>query len=193
MSENTLQKILVGIAPDKLLEGALDVIGTDRLYEEILRRFCEKDKIDLPALPDGSSMVALGLGSTCVAGNSSANINVQSFRDFIPDRLVIPTYCAEHFLVTDIKNGGNTIFFDSTGCAPAMFSNERVYNFKFAPEVARYLGYVRVSVTNQSLTARNFQGVIVGHTPPMGANALAAAKNCLETVAALMISGDTHG
>src|SRR3954462_1010672 len=58
--------------------------------------------------PRSSREYALGLGSTSVAGNSSANINVQPQVIFRPERLVVPSNLAVDFLITDIKVGKNS-------------------------------------------------------------------------------------
>jgi len=111
--------------------------------------------------PRQSREYALGLGSTSVAGNSSANINVQPQVIFRPERLVVPSNLAIDFLITDIKVGKNSQLV-STGALPAVMFTEVAFGVRLKMDTAQISMFVTVSVTNQNPSARNFQGGIVG-------------------------------
>jgi hypothetical protein len=111
--------------------------------------------------PRQSREYALGLGSTSVAGNSSANINVQPQVIFRPERLVVPSNLAIDFLITDIKVGKNSQLV-STGALPAVMFTEVAFGVRLKMDTAQISMFVTISVTNQNPAARNFQGGIVG-------------------------------
>lgn len=111
--------------------------------------------------PRNSREYALGLGSTSVAGNSSANINVQPQVIFRPERLVVPSNLAVDFLITDIKVGKNSQLV-STGALPAVMFTEVAFGVRLKMDTCQIAMFVTVSVTNQNPAARNFQGGIVG-------------------------------
>lgn len=111
--------------------------------------------------PRNSREYALGLGSTSVSGNSSANINVQPQVIFRPERLVVPSNLAIDFLITDIKVGKNSQLV-STGALPAVMFTEVAFGVRLKMDTCQISMFVTISVTNQNPAARNFQGGIVG-------------------------------
>ena len=111
--------------------------------------------------PRNAREYALGLGSTSVAGTSSANINVQPQVIFRPERLVVPSNLAIDFLITDIKVGKNSQLV-STGALPAVMFTENAFGVRLKMDTAQISMFVTVSVTNQNPAARNFQGGLVG-------------------------------
>ena len=111
--------------------------------------------------PRNAREYALGLGSTSVAGSSSANINVQPQVIFRPERLVVPSNLAMDFLITDIKVGKNSQLV-STGALPAVMFTENAFGVRLRMDTAQISMFVTVSVTNQNPAARNFQGGLVG-------------------------------
>jgi hypothetical protein len=111
--------------------------------------------------PRNAREYALGLGSTSVAGSSSANINVQPQVIFRPERLVIPSNLAVDFLITDLKVGKNSQLV-STGALPAVMFTEVAFGVRLKMDTAQISMFVTVSVTNQNPAARNFQGGIIG-------------------------------
>jgi len=111
--------------------------------------------------PRNAREYALGLGSTSVAGNSSANINVQPQVIFRPERLVVPSNLAVDFLITDIKVGKNSQLV-STGALPAVMFTEVAFGVRLKMDTCQIAMFVTISVTNQNPAARNFQGGIVG-------------------------------
>jgi hypothetical protein len=111
--------------------------------------------------PRNSREYALGLGSTSVSGNSSANINVQPQVIFRPERLVVPSNLAVDFLITDIKVGKNSQLV-STGALPAVMFTEVAFGVRLKMDTCQISMFVTISVTNQNPAARNFQGGIVG-------------------------------
>jgi hypothetical protein len=111
--------------------------------------------------PRNSREYALGLGSTSVSGNSSANINVQPQVIFRPERLVVPSNLAVDFLITDIKVGKNSQLV-STGALPAVMFTEVAFGVRLKMDTCQISMFVTISVTNQNPSARNFQGGIVG-------------------------------
>ena len=111
--------------------------------------------------PRNAREYALGLGSTSVAGTSSANITVQPQVIFRPERLVVPSNLAVDFLITDIKVGKNSQLV-STGALPAVMFTEQAFGVRLKMDTAQISMFVTVSVTNQNPAARNFQGGLVG-------------------------------
>jgi len=111
--------------------------------------------------PRNSREYALGLGSTSVAGSSSANINVQPQVIFRPERLVVPSNLAVDFLITDLKVGKNSQLV-STGALPAVMFTEVAFGVRLKMDTCQISMFVTISVTNQNPAARNFQGGIVG-------------------------------
>ena len=131
------------------------------LANDILRRRVNAGALLRSVSPRSSREYALGLGSTSVAGNSSANINVQPQVIFRPERLVVPSNLAEDFLITDIKVGKNSQLV-STGALPAVMFTEQAFGVRLKMDTAQISMFVTVSVTNQNPAARNFQGGLVG-------------------------------
>ena len=106
--------------------------------------------------------VLIGLGSTLVAGVSSANIFAQSCVDPLrPVRLEIPPEVARDFMLTNLRVGRNSQFI-SPGCIPlSSFNDNRFHYLKLEMDVLQASQFLTVSVTNISTFARNLQGVVV--------------------------------
>ena len=135
--------------------------GTLPLAQAIARRRVQDGAILRSVPPRNAREYALGLGSTSVTGNSSANINVQPQVIFRPERLVVPSNIAVDFLITDIKVGKNSQLV-STGALPAVMFTEQAFGVRLKMDTAQISMFVTVSVTNQNAQARNFQGGLVG-------------------------------
>jgi hypothetical protein len=131
------------------------------MARDLLRRRVEAGALLRTVPPRSSREYALGLGSTSVAGNSSANINVQPQVIFRPERLVVPSNIAVDFLITDIKVGKNSQLV-STGALPAVMFTENAFGVRLKMDTAQISMFVTISVTNQNPAARNFQGGLVG-------------------------------
>lgn len=131
------------------------------LARDLLRRRVAAGTLMRSVSPRSSREYALGLGSTSVAGNSSANINVQPQVIFRPERLVVPSNIAVDFLITDIKVGKNSQLV-STGALPAVMFTENAFGVRLKMDTAQISMFVTISVTNQNPNARNFQGGLVG-------------------------------
>jgi hypothetical protein len=131
------------------------------MARDLLRRRVESGALLRSVSPRSSREYALGLGSTSVAGNSSANINVQPQVIFRPERLVVPSNIAVDFLITDIKVGKNSQLV-STGALPAVMFTENAFGVRLKMDTAQISMFVTISVTNQNPAARNFQGGLVG-------------------------------
>jgi hypothetical protein len=131
------------------------------MARELLRRRVNSGTVLRSVTPRSSREYALGLGSTSVAGNSSANINVQPQVIFRPERLVVPSNIAVDFLITDIKVGKNSQLV-STGALPAVMFTENAFGVRLKMDTAQISMFVTISVTNQNPNARNFQGGLVG-------------------------------
>ncbi len=131
------------------------------LANAILRRRVQDGAVLRSVPPRNAREYALGLGSTSVTGNSSANINVQPQVIFRPERLVVPSNIAVDFLITDIKVGKNSQLV-STGALPAVMFTEQAFGVRLKMDTAQISMFVTVSVTNQNAQARNFQGGLVG-------------------------------
>ena len=131
------------------------------MARELLRRRVNSGALLRSVAPRNSREYALGLGSTSVAGLSSANINVQPQVIFRPERLVIPSNVAPDFLITDLKVGKNSQL-ASTGALPAVMFTESAFGVRLKMDTAQISMFVTISVTNQSNVARNFQGGLVG-------------------------------
>jgi hypothetical protein len=127
----------------------------------LLRRRVQSGAMLRSVPPRNAREYALGLGSTSVTGNSSANINVQPQVIFRPERLVVPSNIAVDFLITDIKVGKNSQLV-STGALPAVMFTEQAFGVRLKMDTAQISMFVTVSVTNQNAQARNFQGGLVG-------------------------------
>lgn len=131
------------------------------MARDLLRRRVQAGSLLRSVSPRSSREYALGLGSTSVAGNSSANINVQPQVIFRPERLVVPSNIAVDFLITDIKVGKNSQLV-STGALPAVMFTENAFGVRLKMDTAQISMFVTISVTNQNPAARNFQGGLVG-------------------------------
>jgi hypothetical protein len=127
----------------------------------LMRRRVSSGAVLRSVPPRNAREYALGLGSTSVTGNSSANINVQPQVIFRPERLVVPSNIAVDFLITDIKVGKNSQLV-STGALPAVMFTEQAFGVRLKMDTAQISMFVTVSVTNQNALARNFQGGLVG-------------------------------
>jgi len=131
------------------------------MARDLLRRRVASGALLRSVSPRSSREYALGLGSTSVAGSSSANINVQPQVIFRPERLVVPSNIAVDFLITDIKVGKNSQLV-STGALPAVMFTENAFGVRLKMDTAQISMFVTISVTNQNPAARNFQGGLVG-------------------------------
>ena len=131
------------------------------MARDMLRRRVAAGSLLRSVSPRSSREYALGLGSTSVAGSSSANINVQPQVIFRPERLVVPSNIAVDFLITDIKVGKNSQLV-STGALPAVMFTENAFGVRLKMDTAQISMFVTISVTNQNASARNFQGGLVG-------------------------------
>jgi hypothetical protein len=131
------------------------------MLRDLLRRRVDAGTLVRSVQPRSSREYALGLGSTSVAGNSSANINVQPQVIFRPERLVVPSNIAVDFLITDIKVGKNSQLV-STGALPAVMFTENAFGVRLKMDTAQISMFVTISVTNQNPNAKNFQGGLVG-------------------------------
>jgi len=131
------------------------------MARDLLRRRVQAGSLLRSVSPRSSREYALGLGSTSVAGSSSANINVQPQVIFRPERLVVPSNIAVDFLITDIKVGKNSQLV-STGALPAVMFTENAFGVRLKMDTAQISMFVTISVTNQNPAARNFQGGLVG-------------------------------
>ena len=131
------------------------------MARDLLRRRVQAGTLMRSVSPRSSREYALGLGSTSVPGNASANINVQPQVIFRPERLVVPSNIAVDFLITDIKVGKNSQLV-STGALPAVMFTENAFGVRLKMDTAQISMFVTISVTNQNPNARNFQGGLVG-------------------------------
>jgi hypothetical protein len=131
------------------------------MARDLLARRIKSGTLLRSVSPRSSREYALGLGSTSVAGNSSANINVQPQVIFRPERMVVPSNIAVDFLITDIKVGKNSQL-ASTGALPAVMFTETAFGVRLKMDTAQISMFVTVSVTNQNANARNFQGGLIG-------------------------------
>ena len=127
----------------------------------LLRRRVASGALLRSVPPRNAREYALGLGSTSVQGNASANINVQPQVIFRPERLVVPSNIAVDFLITDIKVCKNSQLV-STGALPAVMFTENAFGVRLKMDTAQISMFVTISVTNQNPAARNFQGGLVG-------------------------------
>jgi hypothetical protein len=152
---------------DDILGAALRARGKKRnarkqaMANALMRRRVQDGAILRSVPPRNAREYALGLGSTSVTGNSSANINVQPQVIFRPERLVVPSNIAVDFLITDIKVGKNSQLV-STGALPAVMFTEQAFGVRLRMDTAQISMFVTVSVTNQNVQSRNFQGGLVG-------------------------------
>lgn len=160
--KTALAVLLRGHSNECILDAILDKIPESDLCQAMLRVFERQNTVMSPTFSGDAIMCAIGLGSTSVAGFSSANINVQPFADFHLDRLIISSSIAENFLVTGIKVGRKPQF-DTSGALPGTAFTESVYAIKLRGDIAKAQQFITVSVTNQHPGAQNFQGCLIGH------------------------------
>ena len=136
-------------------------LSKQQVAQALARRRIQSGAVLRSVAPRNAREYALGLGSTTVAGNSSANINVQPQVIFRPERLVVPSNIAVDFLITDIKVGKNSQLV-STGALPAVMFTENAFGVRLKMDTAQISMFVTVSVTNQNPASRQFQGGLVG-------------------------------
>ncbi len=139
---------------------------SNKAKQQAAMRALMQKRVDAGALlrgvaPRNAREYALGLGSTSVSGNSSANINVQPQVIFRPERIVVPSNLAVDFLITDLKVGKNSQLV-STGAIPAVVFTETAFGVRLKMDTCQISMFVTVSITNQNPAARNFQGAIIG-------------------------------
>ena len=154
--------LLEGHSNECILDAILGRIPESDLCQAMLRVFERQNTVMSPTFPGDAIMCAVGLGSTLVYGVSSANINVQPFKDFHLDRLIISSDVAKYFLVTDVKVGHKSQL-DSPGCIPGLSFTENVFAIKLKGDMVCPRQFITVSVTNQAASGCNFQGVLIGH------------------------------
>jgi hypothetical protein len=111
--------------------------------------------------PRSAREFVIGLGSTAIPGNGSANIGVQPQVIFRPERIVIPSNIAPDFLITDIKVGKNSQLV-SPGAIPSVVFVENAFGVRLKMDTAQIAQFITISVTNQNGQSRNFQGAIIG-------------------------------
>jgi hypothetical protein len=131
------------------------------MLRDLLRRRVDSGTLVRSVQPRSSREYALGLGLTTVAGNSSANINVQPQVVFRPERLVVPSNVAVDFLITDIKVGKNSQL-ASTGALPALMFTESAFGVRLKMDTAQISMFVTISVTNTNANPKSFAGGLVG-------------------------------
>ena len=134
-------------------------IPTDRAAALL---YLERERELMRVLRGDKPKVLLGLGSTTVLGNTSANIMTQpQIRALRPIDIEVPPLVAEHFLLTDVKIGKNSQFI-SPGAVPfSSFSMERLSRLRIRMDVVHCAMFVVLSVMNTACWAMNFQGVVV--------------------------------
>jgi hypothetical protein len=168
-----LDALLEGHSNECILDAILKRIPEIDLCQAMLRVFERQNTIMSPTFPGDAIMCAVGLGSTGVAGVSSAYINVKPFERFHLDRLIISSEVAKDFLVTDIKVGKESQT-NSSGCIPGVAFTEDAFAIKLNGVMAPANQFITVCVTNQNASARNFQGVLIGHINPISPSGKAA-------------------
>lgn len=156
--ENKAAVLVPAVVPGVSVSPDLELRKLDFQMELLVRRiFCFLSPIS------GERMVVVGLGSTYVQGLSSANIRMQLQVIFRPERLVIPSSIAPDFLITDIKVGRNSQFV-SSGAVPAVLFAESALGVRLKMDTAQISMFMMISVTNQNLHGKNFQGVLIGQS-----------------------------
>jgi len=149
---------------DDLLEYLLKRKAVERkqaIKRDLLRRRIQSGALLRSVAPRSAREYAIGLGSTSIAGNSSARINVKPQLIFRPERLLVPSCLAMDFLVTDLRIGRRSQLV-SKGAIPAVMFTENAFGVRLRMDTAQPSMFITISVTNLNRAARNFQGGIIG-------------------------------
>ena len=121
--------------------------------------FCRRISVLCEDGPDAS--IVVGLGSTLVPGNSSVNISTRALVPFLPKWIVVSSRIADDFLISDIKVEGISQFVGPDVIPAVLFSSNTV-GVRLRMDMVPFNGLFTISVTNQHMYGRNFQGVIIG-------------------------------
>ena len=151
-------------SPDGLLEYVLKMKAIEKrraIKRDLLRRRIQSGALLRSVAPRSSREYAIGLGSTSIAGNSSARIYVKPQLVFRPERLLVPSCIAMDFLVTDVRIGRKSQLV-SKGAIPAVMFTENAFGVRLRMDTAQPSMFITISVTNLNRAARNFQGGIIG-------------------------------
>lgn len=149
---------------DYLLEYVLKrrvVARKQATNRDLLRRRIQSGALLRSVAPRSAREYAIGLGSTSIAGSSSARINVKPQLIFRPERLLVPSCLAMDFLVTDLRIGRRSQLL-SKGAIPAVMFTENAFGVRLRMDTAQPSMFITISVTNLNRAARNFQGGIIG-------------------------------
>lgn len=161
----------IGLSMEHLVPGStrdtlkLSVTNTSSKSQKIKVDLLGISTDDKPS--DIDFKYALGLGSTTVRGECSANINVQPQMDFVPSHLFLPNHVLDDILVTDLYAG-------HLGQGPS--SRSYVLPVSLREDRLRRDGHVilsprsaimtsqflTIAVTNRSSQDKYFTGAVLG-------------------------------
>jgi hypothetical protein len=151
-------------SPDGRLEHVVKRKAVEKRWaikRDLLRLRIASGALRRSVAPRSARDYALGLGSTSIAGRSSARINVKPQVSFRPERLMVPSWLAMDFLVTDLKIGRKSQLVPK-GAIPAVMLTENAFGVRLRMDTAHPSMFITISVANLNRSARNFQGAIIG-------------------------------
>jgi len=149
---------------DRLVEYLLGRKAVEKkrvIKRDLLRRRIQSGALLRSVAPRSAREYALGLGSTSIAGRSSARINVKPQVIFRPERLLVPSWLAMDFLVTDLKIGRRSQLVPK-GAIPAVMLTENAFGVRLRMDTAHPSMFITISVANLNRSARSFQCAIIG-------------------------------
>jgi len=151
-------------SPDGRLEYVLKRKAVEKRWaikRDLLNRRIQSGDLLRSVAPRSAREYALGLGSTSIAGKSSARINVKPQLIFRPERLLVPSWLAMDFLVTDLRIGRRSQLVPK-GAIPAVMFTENAFGVRLRMDTAHPSMFITISLANLNRSARNFQGAIIG-------------------------------
>jgi hypothetical protein len=160
--EKTNEDLLLSPREAKKVDKAISALH--EVFDESFKRLFLPLPREASSMGSGKDRVyLLGFGSTLIRGNGSANIHVQPLCRFQPERIIIPSDVARHFMITDVKVGKNSQFL-SPGAIPALAFAEGMFGVRLRMDRVQISMFVTFSVSNIDYRSHNFQGVILGST-----------------------------
>lgn len=114
---------------------------------------------------------ALGLGSTLITHNGSANIHVQPQRNFIPSHLFVPSHVLDGIVVDELYTDhlGEKMPTRRSYVMPATLLEDRLRqngHITLSPQsIVETSQFVTLAVTNHSPSKQYFTGAILGSIP----------------------------
>jgi hypothetical protein len=115
-------------------------------------------------LPELGRRFVVGLDSTKVEARGRANVSLQPFMDFVPDRLVVPAFVGKHFRIVDVQVVGQDEYvWESLGVSrSALDFCENIRGAVSLKQVVLSQVFLRVCAENTTDSPHDFQGAFFG-------------------------------